>query len=191
MVIAIPTEEEIRVTEDVSLQVVSGEYAPELFHLTNKNRSYLRQWLPWLDSINGIEDSSRFIQHNERLHKQGKGIQFFIFYHNQLAGVAGFHNRDSLYRKADIGYWLDEELNGKGIMTNCVIALLKFGFSDLNLRKIGIRCAIENRKSRNIPERLGFELIATRKQCEWLYDHYVDHAIYSLEREDFNNITNL
>ena len=175
----------IRVNKDIVLRRASSEFAVDLFRLTDSNRDYLKRWLPWLDSITCVEDSLHFIQQSNRLTKQGKGIQFFIFVRGRLSGVIGFHNCDGVFRRADIGYWLDEKLNGYGIMTRTVKTLLDLGFENLKLRKIGIRCAVYNRKSRRIPERLGFKLESTRKQCEWLYDHYVDHAIYSLHAKDY------
>lgn len=180
-----PVIKPIRVNRDIVLRRAATEYAQDLFLLTDANRDYLKRWLPWLDSINSAEDSLQFIQQSMRLTEQGKGIQFFIFFRDKLSGVVGFHNCDAVFRRADIGYWLDEKLNGYGIMTTTVKTLIDLGFENLKLRKIGIRCAVYNRKSRMIPERLGFKLELTKKQCEWLYDHYVDHAIYSLHVKDY------
>jgi len=35
-------------------------------------------------------------------------------------------------------------------------------------------------KSRAIPERLGFKHERTIKQAQWLYDHFVDYAVYEM-----------
>jgi ribosomal-protein-serine acetyltransferase len=40
-------------------------------------------------------------------------------------------------------------------------------------------CATENEKSCAVPERLGFRREGIERQAEWLYDHFVDHAVYS------------
>ena len=47
------------------------------------------------------------------------------------------------------------------------------------------RAATGNAKSRAVPERLGFRLEGVARQSEWLYDHYVDHAIYAMLLEDW------
>lgn len=60
--------------------------------------------------------------------------------------------------------------------------------SELNaigLNKIEIHCAVNNKKSRAIPERLGFRYEATLREQEWLYTHYVDHAIYSMLASEY------
>ena len=46
---------------------------------------------------------------------------------------------------------------------------------------------LKNIKSRAIPERLGFKYEATLRQCEWLYDHYVDHAVYSMLASEYTD----
>lgn len=63
--------------------------------------------------------------------------------------------------------------------------LLEYGFVDNCLNKIEIRCAEENHKSRAVPERLGFTYEATLRQCEWLYDRYVDHAVYTMLASEY------
>jgi ribosomal-protein-serine acetyltransferase len=63
-------------------------------------------------------------------------------------------------------------------------AVIAHGFGALGLHRVSIRCAVENRRSRAIPERLGFTFEGVARGSEWLYDHFVDHAIYGLLRTD-------
>lgn len=111
---------------------------------------------------------------------------FSIFYNGNICGAAGFREIDNQNKSGEIGYWLDQKHMGKGIVTQAVKKLLQIGFGTLNLNKIEIRCAVENTKSRAIPERLGFTYEGELRACEWLYTKYVDHAIYSMLTEEFN-----
>jgi ribosomal-protein-serine acetyltransferase len=83
-----------------------------------------------------------------------------------------------------MGYWLDAAHQGKGIMTAACREMIKHAFQELDLHRVVIACATENLRSRAIPERLGFKLEGVARQSEWLYDHFVDHAIYALLRPD-------
>jgi len=65
-------------------------------------------------------------------------------------------------------------------MTKACIAMIHHIFNDLHLNRVEIRCAVLNSKSRAIPERLGFSQEGTIREAEWLYDHFVDHIVYSL-----------
>ncbi|MCP4321324.1 MAG: GNAT family N-acetyltransferase [Alteromonadales bacterium] len=159
------------------------EHAQPLFELTESNRSYLREWLPWLDSVNKIEDTQAFITSTI---DKNLNLTFVIFNKGNVCGIAEFYSIDRNQKIGSIGYWLSEKHIGKGIMTGVVKHLLKLGFSNHNLNKIEIRCAEGNVKSRAIPERLSFVNEATLRQCEWLYSKYVNHVVYSLLASEYN-----
>ncbi len=58
--------------------------------------------------------------------------------------------------EGEIGYWLLSQYSGRGLMTDFVRACIEYGFKELNLNRIVIKCAEGNIKSANIPKRLGF-----------------------------------
>ena len=86
-----------------------------------------------------------------------------------------------------MGYWLDKEAQGTGLMTRSCSALLEHAFAELDLNRVEIRCAVDNARSRAIPERLGFRLEGQLRQAEWLYDRFVDHAVYGLLAREHNS----
>jgi len=176
----------IRIDNQLTMELLHEEHAQELFTLTDINRSYLRNWLPWLDLTNSIEDTLSFIKTTEKQYKEGHGPQYALKFNGSICGVNGFHKIDSLNKIGSIGYWLGEAYTGKGIITSSTKAMLKAGYSDYALHKIEIHCAEENKKSRAIPERLGFTLEATLRDCELLNKGYVSHAIYSLLESEYN-----
>src|SRR5262245_44371621 len=51
----------LRVTDSVELRQITEEDAEPLTLLIERNRSHLKEWLPWLDSSTCIEDTARFI----------------------------------------------------------------------------------------------------------------------------------
>jgi ribosomal-protein-serine acetyltransferase len=67
-------------------------------------------------------------------------------------------------------------------MPLCCRAVIENAFTDLQLNRVIVAVATDNRRAQKIPERLGFSKISTLRKAEWLYDHYVDHFIYSLEK---------
>jgi ribosomal-protein-serine acetyltransferase len=71
-------------------------------------------------------------------------------------------------------------------MTSCCRFVVRYGFDTLDLNRIQIAAATENRRSRAIPERLGFKLEGIMRQNENLYGTFVDHAVYSLLRSDLS-----
>jgi ribosomal-protein-serine acetyltransferase len=168
------------IDENTYLKLLDDQDAEQLFTLTDSCRAYLRKWLPWVDSTKTIEDTKSFIEMTKKKFVSNNGFESGIWYKGKLAGVIGFHYIDWANRKTSIGYWLGEQFQGSGLMTKSCIAYLNYAFNELKLNRVEIRCAVENSKSRAIPERLGFKNEGTIRDAEWLYDHFVDHIVYGM-----------
>ena len=167
------------------LSLLSLLDAEELFALVEKNRARLREWLPWLDYTQSVEDSRGFIKRSLEEHAAGKSLMMGIFVEDSLVGLVGFNTITSANRSAVIGYWIDQDHSGQGLMTGAVKELIDRGFKRLNLHRIEINAATDNLKSCAIPLRLGFNLEGTKREAEWLYDHFVSLNCYSLLRDEW------
>lgn len=73
----------------------------------------------------------------------------------------------------------------RGLCPRSFQAVIDYGFKELGLNRIEVCVTTENEKSRAIPERFGFKEEGTLRQAEWLYDHYVDHIVYGLLKEEW------
>ena len=169
-----------KVDEEVSLRLIDLNDAERVFELTDTSRSYLKEWLPWLDFTNSEEDTKKFIQGCLKGYADSKSLTTVILFKGEVVGIAGFNSISSSNKTASIGYWLGKGYQGNGIVTKVAKALTDYAFEYLKLNKVEIRAAVKNKKSRSIPERLGFVHEGTIRQAEWLYDHYVDHAVYGV-----------
>lgn len=172
--------------QEIDIEELKPAHAQKLYDLTEFNREYLQEWLPWLDQIKSSSDTKKFIESTIKESSAGGAPNFAVLYQGAICGVAGFHEINKQNKIGSIGYWLAQNYTGNGIITEAVKELLKIGFGEFNLNKIEIRCAEGNVKSRAIPERLGFTYEATLRQCEWLYSKYVNHAIYSILASEHN-----
>ncbi|MCU9611991.1 GNAT family N-acetyltransferase [Caldibacillus lycopersici] len=178
-----------KITEELSLKLVDLHNANELFELTDANRDHLKKWLPWLDGTTSVEDTRAFIQQNKEGYAANRSLTTVILYNGKIVGTAGFNTINWFSKYVTIGYWLADTYQGKGIMTKTVEALITYAFDELKLNRVEICAAVENTKSRAIPERLGFKLEGVRRSAEWLYDHYVDHAIYGILANEWKTDT--
>jgi ribosomal-protein-serine acetyltransferase len=174
-----------KVNEQTELRLVDRQQTEELFHLLDSNRSYLRVWHPWVDLMRSTAEVEKLVAAWQQQYANNRGFCASIWYQGQLCGAINHLNVDWLNRTTTLSYWLDAQLQGKGIMTNSCRAFVAHAFNAWKLNRITIECAPENTRSRAIAERLGFTLEGTVRQCEWLHDHYVDHAVYGLLRSDF------
>lgn len=164
----------------LELRPLNQREAGTLFALVDVNRDRLRRWLPWPDASRTVADSRAYIRRMRALSGAGLGESFGLWWKGELVGVAGFNWIDIPNRNAAIGYWLAQTAEGHGLMTAAVSALLRHGFRTLKLHRIEIRAGVRNRRSRAIPQRLGFRHEGTLRQAEWLGNRFVDHAVYGL-----------
>lgn len=174
------------IDEELSLKLIDLRDCERIFDLTNKSRNYLREWLPWLDITTRLEDTEEFVKFSLKGFADNKSLTTVIIYKGSIVGVAGFNDLNWSNKTAQIGYWLDEEYQGNGIMVRVAKALTDYAFQQLKVNKVEIRAALENQKSRSIPEKLGFKNEGCIRQAEWLYDHYVDHVVYGILLEEWS-----
>lgn len=177
-----------RIDEEVSLRLFKEDDAEEFYKLTIESKPYLKEWLGWLDNIKSLEDSANNIKSRIKALVENGGYpkSFAIIYKGEIAGTIGFNDLNEINRTGVVGYWLGEKFQGKGIMTKAFRALIEYGFTELKLNRIEVSVAINNQKSRALPERFGFTKEGELRQAEWLYDHFVDHTIYGLLAEEWN-----
>lgn len=177
----------LQVNDEIYLKLLEVRDAEKLFELVDHSRHSLREWLPWLDYNQTSKDSEQFIKTALNQFANNQGFQAGIYYKSELAGVIGYHWINWSNRNTSIGYWLGEGYVGKGIMTKACQAVIDYSFQELHLNRVEIRCAVGNKRSRAIPERLGLQNEGCARQSEWLYDHYVDHIIYGMIKEDWKS----
>ncbi|MFD1737575.1 GNAT family N-acetyltransferase [Bacillus salitolerans] len=176
-----------KIDEEVSLRLFNEDDAEEFYQLTISSKSYLKEWLGWLDYIESVEDSAENIKSRLKglVENGGYPKSFAIIYRGEIAGTIGFNELNKTNKIGAIGYWLGEKFQGKGIMSKAFKTVIEYGFKELELNRIEVSVAVENKKSRALPERFGFTEEGKVRQAEWLYDHYVDHIIYGLLAEEW------
>ncbi|MBT2583889.1 GNAT family protein [Planococcus sp. ISL-109] len=177
-----------KVDEELALKLVETSDAERIFELTDRSRDMLREWLPWLDHTQTVGDTKRFIESGASNFVLGKSLNCAIVYQGELAGIAGFNEISEAKQTAYIGYWLDREYQGKGIMTRVASALTDYALMERGLNKVEIRAAVGNEKSRNVPVRLGYTEEGTIRQGEWLYDHFVDSVVYGMLKSEWTSL---
>src|SRR5690349_11903431 len=97
----------IEVGPDCYLKVLEIQDSNALYFLTEKNRTRLREWLPWLDQTRTESDSLRFIEMTLKQMESNESFQTGVWFNNYLVGVIGHHEIDWPNMRTSLGYWLD------------------------------------------------------------------------------------
>ncbi len=99
-------------------------------------------------------DAIHFI---ELCNKEDPKITFAIEFCNEFVGVTGLVLQSDIYRKsAEIGYWIGEPHWNKGIATEAVNLMIRYGFENLKLNRIFTGVFEHNRASQRVLEKCGF-----------------------------------
>jgi ribosomal-protein-serine acetyltransferase len=170
---------ELNLAEGVGMRLLREDDAEELYSLIVENRAYLAEWMPW-PAAQTLEGTQQFIRLARRQRADDNGFQAAITIDGVIVGVAGFHGVDWANRTTSIGYWLGETHQGRGTMTGAVSALVDHAFGTWRLERVEIRAAPGNRRSRAIPERLGFTEEGTLRGVERVGDRQLDNVVYSV-----------
>ena len=174
-----------KIDNKISLKLLEKNNAEELFELIDSTRSYLKEWLGWLDKMKELEDAQSFINDSRKQFAENNGFQAGIWYKEQLVGIIGLHEIDWEDKKTEIGSWLDQNHQGNGIVTKSCKHILNYCFDNLELNKVEIHCAEQNSKSRAVPERLGFTKEGVIREAQLLYDRFVNHVVYGMLRQEW------
>ena len=171
--------------ETLWMRTLSADDAEEVYRVIDSNRDHLRAWLPWVDGTDSPTVSENVIALWQSAYESGSDIVLGIFRGGEYVGNIGLHDISRAKHSGMIGYWLAANHQGLGIMTDCVRALTGYAFDELSLNRVCIHCAIGNKKSRAIPERLGFVQEGVLQDGECLYGTFHDLVIYGMIRRNW------
>ncbi|WP_066068241.1 GNAT family N-acetyltransferase [Neobacillus soli] len=175
----------LKVDNEIELQLFQPHHALALYQLVEENREHLREWMPWVDSMNSPYHFESIIPVWLSQFAESSGLNVGILYKGELVGSIGLTQLDWYNSMTSIGYYLAKKAEGHGVITRSVKALLNYSFFKLGLNRVEIRCGVKNIKSQAIPERLGFIKEGIIRDGEQLNGHFHDLFIYSMLSQDW------
>ncbi|HEY2625026.1 MAG TPA: GNAT family N-acetyltransferase [Dyella sp.] len=155
--------------------------AEALYEAAQESITSVGQWLPWCHPGYAWEDGVAWIEHCQSGWIRGEPYAFGIFdSEGRLLGGIGLNRLDREHGSANLGYWVRQQEQGKGIAPAAVQAVATLAFEMLGLIRIEIVAAADNRASRRVAERAGAHLdgICPNRLCH--RGQAVAAAVYSL-----------
>ena len=174
---------EIKVDQHIRLKEIGLEDVEAIFKTIDGEREYLSEWLPFVEETTDISYTQAYVQ--SVIDTESKELICVIFYKNNLVGLVGTKDTDFGNRKTEIGYWLSETYQHKGIITKSCNALIQYAFNELDMNRIQIKAATGNYKSQRVAERLGFQREGIEREGELHAGGFVDLIVFSLLRKEF------
>lgn len=171
--------EEIKVSKDIVLRRFSHDTDEAKYNAIITSREHLLPWLPWAHFYKEFKEMLDFTDLQIKCFDEGSVLGYDIFYQGEFAGSIDLHNLSDANRSCEIGYWLDKNHTGKGIITRAADTITKYAFDELDMHRVVIRAASQNKASCAVAERLNFTLEGTLRDNELLDGKYYDVNVYA------------
>lgn len=180
---------------ELKLEIGDGIYLREprtddvdaVLDIVTRNYEHLRTFMEWAKPDYGEADARDWL---ERAVGNPDSMNFLICRGGDMIGTIGFGGFDNDAKVTEIGYWMDAAEEGKGIMSRACSCLVDYGFKELGMNRIQIRCASANTRSATIPKKLGFKLEGIQRQHIMRDGKIYDFLIFGLLRREWEQRQN-
>lgn len=106
----------------------------------------------------------------------------------RLIGMIRFFDLDWSLPKAEIGYFIDKDFGGKGLMTEAMKLALNFAFNQLELERISLRTSMDNVASQRLARKCGFLREGDlRNDHRRLSGELTDVMLFGLSRAEYRS----
>lgn len=166
------------ISSNISLVKACPELASEYCALIDKNRKYLKKTVPWIDNVRDVESQKKYFS----TVNQDIFDKLLIKYEDKIIGEIHLQHYDKDKNEIEIGYWIDEDYQGRGIVKKSAMVVLDYLFNELKIGRVNLYCNVENVKSENLAKALGFKFKLIDKNHDNLYGRWVDSKLYILIR---------
>ncbi|MFS0826784.1 GNAT family N-acetyltransferase [Pseudomonas phoenicis] len=172
--------DEITVTPELSLVKATPAHASALYRLILRNKTSFAEHLHWPRYIHAQADVERFLAGCAADHQQDLSKTYVLQRQGEPCGVLSFNTIDKANETAYLGYWLDVDAQGSGLLSQAVNALVATYAERAILRRFVIKAAVRNERSNRLALRCGFQHEGVLRQAERIGDEYLDQNIYGL-----------
>jgi ribosomal-protein-serine acetyltransferase len=147
-----------------------------------RNRARLRLFEPWAVEETSLEVGRAYTRAQLEEWMEGRALPLAIRYLGEPVGAVGLRI-DPAARTAELGFWIDVAIEGRGAATRAASAVIAYAFSTLELARIEIRTTANNERARAVAERLGFTLEGVLRSAMVVRGERQDVAVYGLLAE--------
>lgn len=127
------------ISNDAELRLLEPLHAEDCFALIDANRTRLQKWLDWVERTCSIDDTKAYCKLTLAQCAQEKSLIVGIWHRGRFAGTVGLDDINSFAGSAEIGYWLGEEFERRGLVTNACRVIIAHAFGTLGLHRLQIR----------------------------------------------------
>ncbi|MFB9078018.1 GNAT family N-acetyltransferase [Flavobacterium procerum] len=177
---------------DLKIDRIENILSKEFYELIDKNRNHIGHTFPvTLANSDSPEKAENFIAVNKAREKNNEGYYFYArdIKTNVLIGYLCIKSIDFRISKCELGYFIDEDFQGKGITSKMVSDALEFSFKELNLNKVFICTSEVNLASQRIALKHNFKQEGILRDEFRNGDGELENSVYfGLLKSEYNQL---
>lgn len=172
-------------TERLLLRGMRVSDAPDMYDYAK--RPEVTKYLLWSPHPD-IAHTRRYLEYLAGRYRLGMFYDWAIIHKEdkRMIGTCGFVRFDCPHNAAEIGYVLNPDYHGRGLMPEAVRRVLSFGFSVLGLHRIEARYMVENTPSRHVMDKLGMTFEGVKRQSMLVKGTYRDIGTCAILANEFH-----
>ena len=171
----------------VRIQPLGLVHAAALLEVRSRNRAHLEPWEPQRDvRFYTFPGQREVVETALAAREAGRGFSFVIEVDGRLAGAVNLNNvTRGVFQNADLGYWVDGALIGRGVATEAVRQAIRFAFGEAGLHRVQAAALPRNVRSLRVLEKVGFREEGTALRYLQIAGAWEDHRIFALTAEEW------
>ena len=174
----------------VVLRTLNEQDYPGWHDVRQRNHEWLLKWEPRSAHATHLaEDARSFASRcavRERERQMGTGFGFGIFFGGRFVGEITLSSiQRGPLQSAFVGYWIDQDVAGQGLMPEAVITMLQYAFESLRLHRVEVNIIPRNAASRRVVEKLGVRFEGVAERYLEIDGAWEDHARYAVTAEEW------
>jgi ribosomal-protein-alanine N-acetyltransferase len=133
-----------------------------------------------------VEESALYLGYLEEKYLKREAIHWGIIdkESNQLVGRAAFISFDSENERTEIGYVISRRFWNKGLISEAVRELIRYGFNDIGVNRIEARCNEDNLGSERVMQKAGMKFEGILREQLKMKGKYKNQKMYSIIKND-------
>ncbi|MHB1987705.1 MAG: GNAT family N-acetyltransferase [Acidimicrobiales bacterium] len=164
------------------------------FEAWQEVRTRCRDWLlPWeprpANASYPSEDRTSYVARcsmRERERQLGTGYGYGIFTGGRFAGEINLSSiQRGPFQNAYLGYWVDRDQAGQGLVPEACVLLFRHAFEALTLHRLQISIIPRNRPSRRVAEKLLLRGEGIALRYLEIDGRWEDHVRYAITAEEW------
>lgn len=178
-------------TRRVILATPRAEQAVAMLDFVSRNREHLKAWSPPAPpNVVTLPHWQEAISKYALAFESGSAVRFWLSPHGHADRIIGSIGFSQIFRgpfcSCVLGYQIDREHEGQGLMSEALLAAMRYMFDEQKLHRIAANYRPENVRSGRLLSKLGFRIEGYAKDYLFIDGAWRDHILTSVTHDAFN-----